>query len=115
MPTNPTERPRSRGKGRAANIAQAAGAAAADDAAVSNEKRAAEAPSRASEEVMPNRRFPPPWTSPRPTALTQTGILFFVCPRSHNPNLFRYKNTKNRKTGPNRIDEEITHPGMPRR
>ena len=37
------------------------------------------------------------------------------CPRDHNPNLFRYKNTKNRKTGPNRIDEEITHSGVPRR
>jgi hypothetical protein len=40
-----------------------------------------------------------PGPSTRPSALLKLAI-YFLC-RDHNPNLFRDKNTKNRKTSPN--------------
>jgi hypothetical protein len=54
-----------------------------------------------------------PGPSTRPSALLELAF-YFLC-HDQNPNLFRDKNTKNRKTSPNRIDEEITYSGVPRR
>jgi hypothetical protein len=60
--------------------------------------------------------FAPNRKAPARTGLAAALIKRFIFgPRDHSPNLFRDKNTKNRKTSPDRVGEEIAHSGVPRR